>query len=122
MSKFYTGTGDDGTTGLLGEGRVPKYHPIPEAVGVVDESTAALGLARSACQAEQSVKILLAVQRDLYHLMAELAATPENGWRRKPTASASWWRCRMSSFCPVIRQLAQPWLWRVRWSGGQSGG
>lgn len=81
MAKFYTGTGDDGTTGLLGEGRVPKQHPIPETVGTVDEATAALGMARAACQAEQSAEILLAVQRDLYHLMAELAATPENAQR-----------------------------------------
>jgi cob(I)alamin adenosyltransferase len=81
MAKFYTGTGDDGTTGLLGEGRVPKQHPIPETVGTVDEATAALGMARAACQAEQSAEILLAVQRDLYHLMAELAATPENAPR-----------------------------------------
>ena len=81
MSNFYTGTGDDGTTGLLGEGRVPKQHPIPETVGTVDEATAALGLARASCQAQQSAAIVLTVQRDLYHLMAELAATPENASR-----------------------------------------
>jgi cob(I)alamin adenosyltransferase len=27
MTRFYTGKGDDGYTGLLGEGRIPKYHP-----------------------------------------------------------------------------------------------
>ena len=30
---FYTAKGDDGTTGLLGEGRVPKYHDRMEALG-----------------------------------------------------------------------------------------
>jgi cob(I)alamin adenosyltransferase len=78
MSPFYTRTGDDGTTGLLGEGRLPKYHPRLEALGALDEASAALGLARALCKAPQSGPILVDVQRDLYHLMAEVAATPEN--------------------------------------------
>lgn len=77
MSRFYTRTGDDGFTGLLGEGRVPKYHPRPEAVGTIDEATAALGLARALCLVAEDADILLNVQRDLYHLMAEVSATVE---------------------------------------------
>ena len=46
---FYTSKGDDGTTNLLGEGRVAKYAARIEAVGTLDESTAALGLARAMC-------------------------------------------------------------------------
>jgi cob(I)alamin adenosyltransferase len=78
---FYTAKGDDGTTGLLGEGRVPKYHVRMEAVGALDEASAALGLARAQCTAPQTPPILLAAQRDLYKLMAEAAATPENAER-----------------------------------------
>ena len=78
MSNFYTRKGDDGTTGLLGEGRLPKYHPRIEAVGALDEATAALGLARSFVQNADLVPLLLQTQRDLYGLMAEVAATPEN--------------------------------------------
>ncbi len=80
-SSFYTKTGDDGYTGLLGAGRVPKYHPRPETCGTIDEATAALGLARAFSKAPQSAEILLQVQRDLYGLMAEVAATPENAER-----------------------------------------
>jgi len=75
---FYTAKGDDGTTGLLGEGRVPKYHVRMEAMGVLDEASAALGLARAQCGSAQAGPILLQAQRDLYKLMAEVAATPEN--------------------------------------------
>ena len=75
---FYTSRGDDGTTNLLGEGRVAKYHARIEAVGTLDESTAALGLARAQCRDPHSSEILLDAQRDLYKLMAEVAATPEN--------------------------------------------
>ena len=75
---FYTSKGDDGTTNLLGEGRVAKYHARIEAVGTLDESTAALGLARAQCLDPLSAPILLETQRDLYKFMAEVAATPEN--------------------------------------------
>ena len=78
MTKYYTRTGDDGTTGLLGAGRARKDAPRLEAVGTLDEANAALGIARAACQAPQSPKILLTTQRDLYGLMAEVAATPQN--------------------------------------------
>ena len=73
-SQFYTGRGDDGYTGLLGPERVPKYDPRPEAYGTVDEAQAALGLARAAGCTPLAGEIVLAVQRDLYLLMAELAA------------------------------------------------
>ncbi len=78
MSNFYTRKGDDGTTGLLGEGRLPKYHPRMEAIGALDEATATLGLARSLVQDAALQPLLLQAQRDLYGLMAEVAATPEN--------------------------------------------
>lgn len=81
MTRFYTRTGDDGYTGLLGEGRVPKYHPRTEAVGAADEASAALGLARAASQIPDLQPLLLDVQRDLYHLMAEVSATQENAPR-----------------------------------------
>ena len=81
MSDYYTRTGDDGFTGLLGEGRVPKNHPITEAVGAIDEATAAIGLARAHASDEDTTTILLQVQRDLYHLMAEVVARPENAAR-----------------------------------------
>ena len=75
---LYTRTGDDGTTGLLGEDRVSKDHPRIEALGALDEASAALGLARASCQAPHTPPILREAQRDLYKVMAEVAATPEN--------------------------------------------
>jgi cob(I)alamin adenosyltransferase len=75
---FYTRKGDDGTTGLLGKGRVAKHHARMEAIGTLDESSASLGLARSAARDARSGSLLLEVQRDLYRLMAEVAAEPDN--------------------------------------------
>jgi cob(I)alamin adenosyltransferase len=81
MTSFYTRTGDDGYSGLLGDERVPKFHPRLETVGAIDEASAALGLARAVCRAVQSPALLLTVQRDLYGMMAEVAATPDNATR-----------------------------------------
>ena len=78
MPDFYTRKGDSGYTGVLGEGRLPKHHPRLDAIGSVDEATAGLGVARSQSVAPGLNNILVVIQRDLYHLMGEIAATPEN--------------------------------------------
>jgi cob(I)alamin adenosyltransferase len=78
MPTIYTKTGDEGTTGLLGEGRVPKFDLRIEALGALDEATAALGLARANATAPEIVPLVIDIQRDLYKLMAEVGATPEN--------------------------------------------
>jgi cob(I)alamin adenosyltransferase len=78
MSSIYTQTGDQGSTGLLGEGRVPKFDLRIEALGALDEATAALGLARSNANAPEIAPMIVEIQRDLYKLMAEVSATPEN--------------------------------------------
>jgi cob(I)alamin adenosyltransferase len=74
--KLYTKTGDDGTTGLFGGGRVPKASPRVDAYGTVDETNALLGVARSTHLAPAMDAVLAAVQEDLFTLGAELACVP----------------------------------------------
>lgn len=81
MTNFYTGKGDDGSTGLLGEGRVPKFDLRMEAIGSVDEASAALGVARASVTNSENRAQILQIQRELYQLMAELATTPETASR-----------------------------------------
>ena len=78
-SQFYTRRGDEGYTGLLGPERVPKYDLRPEAYGTADEAQAALGVVRASACTSRTGEVLLAVQRDLYTLMSELAASGEAG-------------------------------------------
>jgi cob(I)alamin adenosyltransferase len=74
--KLYTKTGDAGTTGLFGGGRVPKTSPRVEAYGTVDEANAAIGVAR-ATRLDTSIDGALArVQEDLFTIGAELACVP----------------------------------------------
>ena len=77
--KIYTRTGDDGTTGLLGAGRVSKSAPRVEAYGAVDELNAQLGVARTLDAGGWLAAELAAIQAKLFNLGAELAATgPES--------------------------------------------
>ena len=77
--RIYTRTGDDGTTGLLFGGRLPKDAPVISACGDVDEAQAALGLVRSAVERGTEVDaFLVALQREMWVLMAELSTALEN--------------------------------------------
>lgn len=84
--------GDDGFTSLLGEGRVAKYMPQPEAYGTVDEASAAIGVARAGAASDTTRQLLLTTQRDLYHVMAELAATQQTApmFRKIDGARVGW--------------------------------
>lgn len=78
MKKFYTSKGDSGSTGLLGEERVSKYHPRIQAVGVVDEASAALGLARAQAKDLEINQLVKTVQKDLYQIMTLLVLEEPN--------------------------------------------
>ena len=73
LVKIYTRTGDDGSTGLLGPGRVPKSSPRVEAYGSVDELNATLGAARALDAENWVAEVLAPVQSHLFQLGAELA-------------------------------------------------
>jgi cob(I)alamin adenosyltransferase len=71
---IYTRTGDSGTTGLFGGGRVPKDHPRVSAYGDVDELNAVIGLARATPPGDLADPLLESVQRDLFAIGGHLAS------------------------------------------------
>ena len=92
-SAVATKKGDDGTTGLLfGGDRIPKDDLRTEAYGTLDETVAALGLARAELDVKRRLDALppalaeieplvLRIQRELFVAGAELAANPA-AWER----------------------------------------
>ncbi len=78
ITRVYTGTGDDGTTGLVGGQRVPKDSPRVAAYGAVDELNSHIGLAISLGLHAELVGILRSIQNDLFHLGADLATREED--------------------------------------------
>ncbi|MGF1642591.1 MAG: cob(I)yrinic acid a,c-diamide adenosyltransferase [Thiotrichales bacterium] len=73
LTKIYTRTGDDGTTGLAGGERVPKDHPRIEAMGEVDELNCTLGVLLTLPLPTDLRTLLLEVQHDLFDIGGELA-------------------------------------------------
>ena len=76
LSKIYTRTGDDGTTGLAGGVRRAKHDLRIEAIGTVDEANAAIGLAitdRQIVGNTDLCSLLARIQNDLFDLGADLA-------------------------------------------------
>lgn len=79
LNKIYTRTGDDGTTGLANGPRRRKSDLRMAAIGDVDETNAALGLARLDEGADARIAAgLKRIQNDLFDLGADLA-TPDSG-------------------------------------------
>ncbi len=99
VDRIYTKTGDDGSTGLFGGGRVPKDHARVEAYGDIDELNAVIGQARSIDPMPRIDEILAPVQRDLFSIGA-LLATPHPEKMREQLEKARLTDAR-------IRQLEQ---------------
>jgi cob(I)alamin adenosyltransferase len=73
LSKIYTRTGDDGTTGLGDGGRVAKESLRVEAYGAVDEANCAVGMVLAVAGLPDAVRrCLTEVQHDLFDLGGEL--------------------------------------------------
>lgn len=73
LSKIYTRTGDDGTTGLGDGSRVAKDCDRVEAFGTVDEANSAIGVVLSIAAVPAEIRAcLIDVQHDLFELGGEL--------------------------------------------------
>lgn len=79
LTKIYTRTGDDGTTGLVDGSRLPKHAARMEAIGAVDEANSALGVAAVALEGTDHADALYRIQNDLFDLGADLATPAADG-------------------------------------------
>jgi cob(I)alamin adenosyltransferase len=79
LTKIYTRTGDDGTTGLVDGSRTPKHSARIAAIGMVDEANSAIGLAICTIAEPALGQALTRVQNDLFDLGADLATPSEDG-------------------------------------------
>ena len=72
LSKIYTRTGDQGTTGLGDGTRIAKDHPRVEAIGTIDELNSAIGTVLAYDIPKSIQECLDKVQHDLFDLGGEL--------------------------------------------------
>jgi cob(I)alamin adenosyltransferase len=76
ITKVYTKTGDEGFTSLIGGMKVSKASSKVDAYGDVDELNTVIGIARGRTRSERIGSVLMAVQKDLFIVGAELASPP----------------------------------------------
>ncbi|MDQ6932718.1 MAG: cob(I)yrinic acid a,c-diamide adenosyltransferase [Candidatus Eremiobacteraeota bacterium] len=92
LTRIYTRTGDDGTTGLVGGQRVKKNALRIDAYGTIDELSSAIGLARTAIrevtaghpQAKRLDEWLAWTQDSLFNLGSQLATPANDRWDSMP--------------------------------------
>jgi len=77
LTKIYTKTGDSGETGMGDGSRISKASLRVTAIGAVDETNAAIGIARLDAEGDQDA-MLARIQNDLFDLGADLSV-PEDG-------------------------------------------
>ncbi|QOJ14168.1 MAG: cob(I)yrinic acid a,c-diamide adenosyltransferase [Planctomycetia bacterium] len=88
ITRVYTRTGDDGTTGLGDGSRVPKNSPRVTAYGAVDELNSHIGAAIAAGLSSHLVEPLRRIQNELFHLGADLC-TPAAAQATRPVPHVS---------------------------------
>lgn len=117
INRVYTKTGDDGSTGLVGGGRIPKDDPLMEAIGEVDELNSYLGMARTLLLDLKSppasftelTTLLANLQSQLFDLGAELATPPSEAEKFKITeisaADISWLEQHIDRYVAAVPEL-----------------
>lgn len=116
--KIYTKTGDDGTTGMFGAGRIPKHHPRVVANGDADELNSWLGLCRARVNdsaAAPLAPVLAHIQHKLF-AVGSLITTPEHSavYAKIPkitSADVEWLEAaidRLTADLPELKEFILP--------------
>jgi cob(I)alamin adenosyltransferase len=95
LNRIYTKAGDGGDTRLVGGQKVRKHSLRIEAFGTIDETSACLGLARTALLtpgapvgADALATVLKRVQNELFNLGSDLATLPADRHPKQPLIEA----------------------------------
>lgn len=108
LSKIYTKTGDDGTTGLGDGTRVPKDHARVEAYGTVDELNSAVGVLLS-CDIPGNIRAgLLEVQHDLFDLGGELCIPGHSAIKEEFVSRLENFLDELNEQLPPLREFILP--------------
>lgn len=108
LSKIYTRTGDDGTTGLGDGRRVDKDSPRIEAIGTVDELNSVIGILRARQIPAQTERLLAQIQHHLFDLGGELAMPGRALLRKTSTAGLEQALDQMNESLPPLQEFILP--------------
>jgi len=114
LSKIYTRTGDDGSTGLGDGSRAGKDGPRIEAIGTVDELNSHIGLLLSMDPGARVADFLLRVQHRLFDLGAELSIPDSAMLAQKQVDATEAVLDELNASLPPLKEFILP-------GGGRSG-
>lgn len=109
ITRVYTRTGDDGTTGLSDFSRVPKTDPRLVAYADVEEANAAIGVAIALGQPAEAVNAtLLHIQNDLFDAGADLATPVAENPKYPPLRITADYVDRVEAWCDEYNEQLPP--------------
>ena len=109
LSKIYTRTGDDGSTGLGDGSRVAKDNARVEAYGAVDELNAGVGLLRAELPRDHDMQEYLSgIQHDLFDLGGELCIPGYTLLKAESIAALEREIDRLNDSLPLLKEFILP--------------
>lgn len=108
LSKIYTRTGDDGSTGLGDGTRLPKDHVRVEAYGTVDELNSALGVVLTARVPADVREALAPVQHELFDLGGELCVPGRLAIDKEHVARLEHALDALNALLPSLKEFVLP--------------
>jgi len=109
LSRIYTRTGDDGTTGLGDGSRVRKDHARVEAYGTVDEANSTIGMILAVPGLPPEVaRCLTEIQHDLFDLGGELCIPGTQGIKAERIAQLEQVLDRFNDPLPALKDFILP--------------
>lgn len=108
LTRIYTRTGDDGTTGLADGSRVAKDHARIEAMGDIDELNSAIGLLLTESLPDRVRKRLTLIQHRLFDLGGELAIPGHTSLTDRHVTQLEQWLDEDNAALPALKEFILP--------------
>ncbi|QJD30302.1 cob(I)yrinic acid a,c-diamide adenosyltransferase [Methylococcus geothermalis] len=108
LTRIYTRTGDDGTTGLGDGGRTDKDSLRIEACGAVDELNSTLGVVLTQATSEELRTCLAEVQQTLFDLGGELSLPGQTLMQARQTEWLEAWLNHFNGQLPPLKDFVLP--------------
>jgi cob(I)alamin adenosyltransferase len=108
LTRIYTRTGDDGSTGLGDGRRVPKTSARVAAIGDIDELNSVIGIVRAVAKAPDIDTMLQSIQHRLFDIGGELSMPGHSLATGHWSERLEQWLDRLNASLPVLQEFILP--------------
>jgi cob(I)alamin adenosyltransferase len=108
LTKIYTRTGDDGSTGMSDGARIAKDHPRVEAIGAVDELNSAIGIVLANAPPAAVDAMLTDIQHTLFDLGGELSMPEMTCITGEQITRLEQWLDSLNADLPPLKEFILP--------------